>query len=177
MAWVRAAVALSILASHSSSRIHLVRGDIETINLDVGIEGEASEYASTTIINDEYCDLSDGSDETKTPACSHLGVAFVCNENDVTATIPTSRVNDGICDCCNGSDETDNEYVLCENTCGAELIVQKRLALAEYRAVQAGLRARTEITEKLRKKKIKDASTFEKMLEERRDIRNFLISK
>jgi hypothetical protein len=50
--------------------------------------------AISSIENDDFCDLLDGSDETKTSACSYLKVYFTCT-NDPTKKIPTSRVNDG----------------------------------------------------------------------------------
>lgn len=59
------------------------------------------------LLNDDYCDCPDGSDETLTSACSHLTVGnrtFACNDEDKTM-IFASRVGDGIVDCPNGSDE------------------------------------------------------------------------
>ncbi|RYY85134.1 hypothetical protein EON63_07990 [archaeon] len=48
------------------------------------------------IYNDDYCDLPDGSDETRTAACSHLNVRFQCLGMACKETsIPASRVNDG----------------------------------------------------------------------------------
>ncbi|KAI2512236.1 N-glycan processing [Fragilaria crotonensis] len=57
-------------------------------------------------LNDDYCDCTDGSDESKTSACSHLTVQknmFHCS--DGTGTIYSSRVRDGVKDCLDGSDE------------------------------------------------------------------------
>lgn len=59
------------------------------------------------LLNDDYCDCPDGSDETLTSACSHLTVGkhtFACNDEDNTM-IFASTVGDGIVDCPNGSDE------------------------------------------------------------------------
>jgi Glucosidase II beta subunit-like len=58
------------------------------------------------ILNDDYCDCADGSDESKTSACSYLTVqksTFHCL--DKTGTIYASRVRDGVKDCIDGSDE------------------------------------------------------------------------
>ncbi|XRB02637.1 glucosidase 2 subunit beta [Pycnococcus provasolii] len=58
-------------------------------------------------INDDFCDCADGSDETETPACSHVHAKFTCkNEAHVKKDISTTRIQDGVCDCCDGSDET-----------------------------------------------------------------------
>jgi hypothetical protein len=59
------------------------------------------------ILNDNYCDCPNGSDEYTTSACSHLLVSkavFRCGEGSNT-TIFASRVGDGIIDCPDGSDE------------------------------------------------------------------------
>ncbi len=61
------------------------------------------------ILNDDYCDCPDGSDEPNTSACSHILVGkkvFSCNEHGIDGgKIFSSRVMDGIVDCQNGKDE------------------------------------------------------------------------
>ena len=74
------------------------------------------------ILNDDYCDCPDGSDEPHTSACSDLLVGqrqFACNNNnnnnngngrsidgsEMTSYVFTSRVKDGIADCHNNADE------------------------------------------------------------------------
>jgi len=63
------------------------------------------EIIQYSMVNDDYCDCKDGSDEPSTSACP--GTFFFCSSSS-SSTIPSSRVNDGVCDCCDGSDEYQN---------------------------------------------------------------------
>jgi hypothetical protein len=71
--------------------------EIKTITCSDGSHG---------LLNDDYCDCSDGSDELLTSACSHILVGqhiFECDLNK--KSIYASRISDGIYDCKDQADE------------------------------------------------------------------------
>ena len=90
------------------------------------ISSYPKERTIDSMINDQFCDCADGSDESRTAACSSILVgieAFECHDGNIFAdkqllrgnhilevdaiikTITFSRVNDGVCDCADCSDE------------------------------------------------------------------------
>ncbi|CAM9186367.1 unnamed protein product, partial [Laminaria digitata] len=76
--------------------------------------GGSASVVSWEMVNDDFCDCKDGSDEPGTSACSN-GVFECANRGHRPVRMPSSRVGDGVCDCCDGSDEPAG---LCTATCG-----------------------------------------------------------
>ena len=91
---------------------------------------DGSETIPFSLVNDDYCDCADGSDEPGTSACPN-GRFNCINKGHKQLDLLSSRVNDGICDCCDGSDEYDST-AQCSNTCeelGRKSREEKKLKL------------------------------------------------
>jgi hypothetical protein len=97
----------------------------------------------TQVINDNYCDSADGSDEPNTSACAGVSKApaFYCSGSGfLNVTIPLSRVQDGVCDCCDGEDEAGSpffgvETTPCPQRCADQLLELKTETLAAYKHI------------------------------------------
>jgi len=94
-----------------------------------------------SVVNDDFCDCSDGSDEPGTSACAgQKDTMFYCpNQHSVATFIYTSHVNDGICDCCDGADEWRTAGAgACPNTCEEEGAVFRKILQQKEAAWRAG---------------------------------------
>eukprot|EP01033_Poteriospumella_lacustris_P009114 gene9114-6553_t len=118
--------------------------------------------------NDDFCDeLTFGSDEFNTSACS-----FYQNEpnyhGDSTADV-------GVCDCCDGRDEDGGPFAgKCPNTCGEKLVTLRKEALVNYRNIQAGTRAKSELLTQWRQRKNHDVQSFESLKQDRQHLIDYL---
>jgi protein kinase C substrate 80K-H len=115
---------------------------------------DGSNKVPFSMVNDDYCDCLDGSDEPGTSACAN-GKYYCLNKGYVGKELVSSMVNDGICDCCDGSDEYLSNH--CVNSCD-ELGKKMQEELEKKRfAQEAGYRARQEYSNAgLQKKKEKE---------------------
>jgi len=98
--------------------------------IDVDVQSQQQQQSQPVamcvgaVLNDNFCDCADGSDEPGTSACS--AGRFVCvNPGFRAVSIAASRVDDGVCDCCDGSDE--GLLVACENVCDAQAASERKM--------------------------------------------------
>lgn len=120
------------------------------------------------LVNDDYCDCQDASDEPGTAACPD-GRFYCSNEGFLARLIPSAWVNDGKCDCCDTSDEYNNSEAKCENTCGI-LGEQYRQEQAKFReTADQGSALRSQYKEQAKQKKEQNQQLLEQYRRELSD--------
>ena len=98
------------------------------------------------LVNDNYCDCEDGSDEPGTPACAR-GRFYCPNAGFQGKYVPASLVWDGHCDCCDGTDEQAGGLIKCRNTCEADGASWRAAKEESSRRISEGVRARRPMVE------------------------------
>jgi len=97
-----------IAADENHAELPLIRKKINSKVLHDASKNvfKCRDGSGVAVLNDNYCDCTDGSDEPATSACSHLLVQIAVFEcADGKKRIFASRVGDGVRDCPDGSDE------------------------------------------------------------------------
>jgi protein kinase C substrate 80K-H len=108
------------------------------------IDSEKEIVLSDEIINDNYCDCVDGSDEPQTSACYQN--QFTCMQKNAKPKIISSwMVDDLKCDCCDGMDE---HHIKCPNTCKELGREQEVLEKASRFILDQGLKNRENLIKK-----------------------------
>ncbi|XP_070563708.1 glucosidase 2 subunit beta-like [Ptychodera flava] len=121
-----------------------------------------------SLVNDDYCDCKDGTDEPGTAACPR-GRFHCTNAGHKPMYIPSSRVNDGICDCCDASDEYDGK-VSCENNCKELGREERERRQREIESFNQGFIIRQEYVKEGKDKLEEKKKQLEELREERKTI-------
>ncbi len=127
---------------------------------------------------DDYCDCIEEIDEWNTSACSYYtNKPFLClGSQTLNVSIPLSRVGDGVCDCCDGQDEINSPFPIeCKNVCNADSRMYIEQILIHYRELQTHLRARAEVVNVVKRKKLKEDKTLSTLKEEKKDVMLMII--
>lgn len=123
------------------------------------------------LVNDDYCDCRDASDEPGTAACPH-GRFFCQNEGYIQRLIPSAWVNDGQCDCCDASDEYNSTKKTCENTCGVLGEVYRREQERFKEIADQGSAIRSQYKEQAKLKKEQNQQLLDQYRRELTDKEN-----
>jgi protein kinase C substrate 80K-H len=92
---------------------------------------------SREMVNDDFCDCLDGTDEPGTSACKN-GQFFCRNTGHKSLKISSSKIADGVCDCCDGSDEKN-----CADICGDLAQEDAKIQASQNLQREKGLIARS----------------------------------
>ncbi|XP_020597689.1 glucosidase 2 subunit beta isoform X2 [Phalaenopsis equestris] len=122
---------------------------------------DGSKKFTKELLNDDFCDCPDGTDEPGTSACPE-GKFYCQNAGHVPVKIFSSRVNDGICDCCDGSDEYHSK-ANCTNTCWEAGKAARGKLKKKIETFKEGLILRKEIVEKAKQAYVKDEEELAKL--------------
>ncbi|GMH10265.1 hypothetical protein Nepgr_012106 [Nepenthes gracilis] len=133
---------------------------------------DGSKRIRTVLLNDDFCDCPDGSDEPGTSAC-HNGRFYCRNAGHVPLTLFSSRVNDGICDCCDGSDEYDDK-VRCPNTCWEDGKVARDKLKKKIATYQDGVALREKEVQQAKLAYAKDEALLLKLQNEERILKGLV---
>ncbi|XP_078162486.1 calmodulin-binding protein isoform X2 [Carex rostrata] len=133
---------------------------------------DGSKKFSRDLLNDEFCDCPDGTDEPGTSACPE-GKFYCQNSGHAPLVVFSSRVNDGICDCCDGSDEYDGK-VNCSNTCWEAGKVARDKLKKKIATYQDGLIMRNKEVEKAKLAIAKDEEELSKLTNEEKSLRELV---
>lgn len=128
---------------------------------------------------DDYCDCIEEIDEWNTSACSYYSnKPFLClGSQTLNVSIPLSRVGDGVCDCCDGQDEIGSPFpVECKHVCNADSRMYIEQILVYYRELQTHLRARAEVVNVVKRKKLKEGKTLAILKEEKENAMSMIIN-
>ncbi|XP_077981251.1 glucosidase 2 subunit beta-like isoform X2 [Glandiceps talaboti] len=123
-----------------------------------------------SLVNDDYCDCKDGTDEPGTSACPN-GQFHCVNAGHKPMYVPSSRVNDAICDCCDTSDEYDGK-VNCVNNCKELGKEERERRQQEIESFNEGYKIRLEYVKEGKEKMEENRKKLIELQAERRLIEN-----
>ncbi|XP_014208611.1 glucosidase 2 subunit beta [Copidosoma floridanum] len=114
------------------------------------------------MVNDDFCDCEDGSDEPGTSACPNG--YFYCRNNGYKGYfVPSGWVNDAVCDCCDGSDEYMSDSITCRDNCKELADIELKETEKNAMLFQEGGKIRDELIEKGKNVKVEAQEMINKL--------------
>mmetsp|Transcript_24366 Transcript_24366/g.33558 ORF Transcript_24366/g.33558 Transcript_24366/m.33558 type:complete len:600 (+) Transcript_24366:163-1962(+) len=165
---------IAMVSSNDIQNIHVV-GVAPSLARSYSLEDgkfrclDSSRVIDEKMVNDDYCDCADASDEPGTAACSN-GHFYCLNRGYHPKTVFSSFVNDGVCDCCDGSDEYAGR-ISCPNTCHSEGASVRAALKEELQASQKGAKMRVQYAASASDIKQKWAQELQKATEDATTLR------